>query len=229
MKTRWIPGLCVGALLALPGVASAALVLQIGQNAGSVDDFHFGPGWGQPGQVQYLDLIFTETGTPATEDLSTYDIGVLLTRPMGVTRGVRIVQPTNLAERQALARANDPAAHPYVFEAASVTVVPLESTEDATARIQLNFDNLGDLADIRPGMSAGRIPFVIDADLPAGMYTFRLDPLNTTFAGFSESILVNIDDQGRITYVPEPSALAGVAALGLLALRRPAGRRARGV
>src|SRR5688572_30309138 len=173
------------------------------------------PGGWQPGQLQYVDLIFTETGTPAVEDLSTYDIGILLSRPAGATGGVRIVQPTNLAERQAMARANDPVANPYVFEAASVTVVPLEPGEDATARIQLNFDNLGDLADIRPGMSAGRIPFVIDLDAPAGLYHFRFDPLNTVFAGFSESIQVSIDDVGTVTpFVPEPSALAGVAALG---------------
>ena len=141
-----------------------------------------------------------------------------------MTGGVRLVQPTNLTERQALARANDPVANPFVFEAASVTVVPLEPTEDATARLQINFDNLGDLADIRPGMSAGRIPFVVDAELTPGIYTFRLDPLNTIFAGFSEAIPVNLVDEARILYIPEPSALAGVAALGLLALRRPAGR-----
>src|SRR5688572_28982734 len=184
------------------------------------------PGGWQPGQLQYVDLIFQETGTSATEDLSTYDIGILLTRPAGVTGGVRIVQPTNLAERQAMARANDPVANPYVFKAASVTVVPLEPGEDATARIQLNFDNLGDLADIRPGMSAGRIPFVIDPGAAAGIYRFRFDPLNTTFAGFSESIPVNIDD-GASIFIPEPSALAGVALLGLLALRRRAGRTGR--
>ena len=213
MKTRWILGLCAAALLALPGVASAALALRMVEPPG---------GW-QPGQLQYVDLIFTETGAPAVEDLSTYDIGILLRRPAGVTGGVRLVQPTNLTERQALARANDPVANPYVFEAASVTVVPLEPSEDATARLQLNFDNLGDLADIRPGMSAGRIPIVIDPGAPAGRYLLQFDALNTVFAGFSESIPVNLVDDS--IFIPEPSALAGVAAVGLLALRRPAGRR----
>ena len=217
MKRRLGFGICVAALLALPGVASAALSLQF-------VDATWSPG--TLGQVRYLDLIFQETGTSAIEDLSTYDIGVLLTRPAGVTGGVRLVQPTNLAERQAMARANDPTANPFVFEAASVTVVPLEPGEDATARIQINFDNLGDLADIRPGMSAGRIPFVIDPDAPPALFRFRLDPLNTVFAGFSESIPVNIDDDARLL-IPEPSALAGVALLGLLALRRRAGRTPR--
>ena len=198
--------------LMMPSVASAALSL-------SVQDLSYTPG-SFPTGTQYLDLIFQETGAAAVEDLSTYDIGMLLTRPAGVTGGIRIVQPANLTERNALARANDTTINPYVFEAASVTVVPLEPSEDNTARIQLNFDNLGDLADIRPGQSAGRIPFVVDANATPGLYRFNLDPLNTTFAGFSESIAVAIDDAGNVTIVPEPAGLSLLGLAGLLALRR---------
>src|SRR5215217_6140515 len=76
--------------LMVPGVASAALSLQIGPQNGpdAIDARHTLPV--DAGQ-KFIDLIFHETGGVNPEGLFTYDILVNLVRPGGATSGVNLV------------------------------------------------------------------------------------------------------------------------------------------
>ena len=201
--------------LMVPSVASAALALQVGPNSGSTPDKVFTPG-SIPTDRQFIDLLFKETGTQENENLTTYDVGLKLVRPAGITGGVNLVDFTPLTE--------DPdtmlTSPNYVFSRTSTTVI--ETDKD---HILLNFENIArapnDVVNVTDGMSAGRIFYTVDQNTPAGRYLLQVLPDNTVFANSDAlAIPVEISENGIISVVPEPGTLSLLGVAGLLALRR---------
>ena len=204
--------------LMVPGVASAALSMQVGPRLGANDDrVHPTPdAFGQ----NFLDLIFHETGGVAREGLFTYDIGLDLTRAPGAASGVNLATYT-LGALPA-AQMGDFLGQNNVFNTgAAPSITILESTP---TRLLFNVTSGGDLNDIDEGETAARIAYTAAPDSPVGTYVVALDP-NTTVFGSGDpelplEIIVDKSDPGLVQVVPEPGALSLLGIAGLLALRR---------
>ena len=203
--------LALGCVLGIaPGIASAAINLQIGSKSGSgasnADAEFVKP---VPAGEQFFDLIFqgdTIEGRPSSnEGLFAYDL--LITAPQGVN----------------LVRAEKPGAADWVFTAPDASF----SQAEADARhILVNGINTltGALSDITNGKHAARVFYTLDPGIANGLYNVTLDPNTTTFgSGDPEQDLVipiGLTDPGVVSVVPEPTGLALLGVAGLLALRR---------
>jgi hypothetical protein len=205
-------------LLTLAGARSAAadLALHIGpQSDPTVPDAQW-PLSSAPAGRQFFDVVFDETGAPATEDVFAFTVVVRLVRPAGDAGGIR------------LSGAEAPPDH-YLFE----NIGPYtdfgvyESDADHTS-IAATGDALV-FADITDGAKAARIYYTIDpAGLVHGDYRIRFEPGDTAFApgrpGEPLSIPISLADEGVIRINPEPTAgmllTAAAAALALLRPRR---------
>jgi hypothetical protein len=217
--TKILPTLaCVAAALALmPAGARGDLALQIGPSRGpqAVDVFIDRPG------TYSLDLVFNESGAPQNEGLFTYEVGIRVVRPVGVTDGVRLL--TGAAAFQVSPNFVFPGTPPP-------EVVLLESTADYLhLAVTSGQDPPTGLADINSGDTAGRVFFVVEPAWPPGQYWLEFEPADTSFLSGDPSlpleILVDVSDRG-VLGVPEPTGVATLAAAGVLMLRR--GRRTRG-
>ena len=185
------------------------------------------------GTPHYFDLTFRETGAPFDEGLFTYDIGVHLVRPGGVTPAPGSPTVRLLTGPGAVTIPPDHFVMPPV--ASPTTLMIDESTDD-----HLSFSiQPGDpedpaaLGDINTGDKAGRIWYVVDPGTPPD--TYRLQFLGPRGPGLTDEtafgtarpdievlLPVDISGQGQII-TPEPSALSLLSAAALLTLRRRRG------
>ena len=201
--------------LMVPGVASAALSLQVGPQAGTdAVDERIVP-LIDAGE-KFIDLIFHETGGVNPEGLFTYDLALNLVRGAGngiafKTAGVG----TNGAGVVALAP------NP-VFNTGSAP--SFQITESSPTRLVFNVTSGGDLNDIDEGESAARIFYTVAPDATPGMFRLQFDPDNTVFGSGDPNLPLSIDvaltDQGVLQVIPEPGTLSLLGVAGLLALRR---------
>ena len=198
---RFVLGLgCVIAML--PGVASAALSVGMGPDAS------FARG-AIPAGEQFMDLVFSETGTPVNEGLFAYDL--YLKRDNPVISLVHADKPDN-----------------WVFTSSGASFqqadVPGNNPPGAIV-VNAIGDLLGANQDIQNGTKAARVFYTIDPNAPAGTYHIFLDPTDGTTLFVSgdtgEPIPVNVTgDIGTVTITPEPASLSLLGIAGLLALRR---------
>jgi hypothetical protein len=206
--------------LMVPGVASAALSLQMGPQVGSNspanNDATLLP-IVNAGQ-NFIDLIFHETGTPQPEGLFTYDIAVNLVRPAGQTGGISLnTAAPNSNGAGAIAQAPNP-----VFNTGSAP--SMQITESSPTRLVFNVTSGGDLNDIDDGESAARIFYTVADGVNPGVYRLQFDAENSVFGSGDPTLPLSIDvaltDQGVLQIVPEPGTLSLLGVAGLLALRR---------
>jgi hypothetical protein len=199
--------------LMVPGVASAALSLQVGpQNGPDAVDERIVP-LIDAGE-KFIDLIFHETGGVNPEGLFTYDLAMNLVGPNGIafkTAGVG----TNGAGVVALAP------NP-VFNTGNAP--SFQITESTPTRLVFNVTSGGDLNDIDEGESAARIFYTVAPGAASGIYKLNFDPDNTVFGSGDPNLPLSIDvaltDSGVLQVIPEPGTLSLLGVAGLLALRR---------
>jgi hypothetical protein len=204
--------------LMVPGVASAALSLQMGPQNGSAspanNDASLLPL--VDNGLKFIDLIFHETGGVNPEGLFTYDIGLNLVRPGG--SGVSLITvPTGGNGAGAVALAPNP-----VFNTGSAP--SFQISESSPTRLVFNVTSGGDLNDIDEGESAARVFYNVDPGAAPGVYRLQFDPDYTVFGSGDPNLPLSIDvaltDQGVLQVVPEPGTLSLLGIAGLLALRR---------
>jgi hypothetical protein len=198
-----------------PVVSSGALSLQIGPQEGP--DAHDQTLFPSDG-LQFLDLIFHETGGVQPEGLFTYDIGLYVVRPSGATGGLNLgTTPVGGNGAGAVALAPNP-----VFNTGSPPSIQV--SESTPSRLVFNVTSGGDLNDIDEGESAARIFYSVDRTVPLGLYRLAFDPDYTVFGSGDPNLPLSIDialtDFGVIDYIPEPGSLCLLGVAGLLALRR---------
>ena len=210
MKLRVLISHCIAGLL-LPGVASAALELNI---AGPLSEARFGRGspdaFALPGQ-QFFDLIFVETGTTENEGLFAYDL--LLQVPAAAR---------NLVTLGGAERPTDN----FVLDVPSGATFTV--AENAADHVLINISSNNDLADITTGKKAARILYTLTAQgLAQGLtnpfQALTFDTGSTVFGSGDPNrpleIRADLSDPGVIG-IPEPAGAALLAVAGVLALRR---------
>jgi hypothetical protein len=184
------------ALAMVPGVASAALSINIGPDV-----------LGYPGSSGYFDLVFNETGTPEDEGLFAYDLYLVRDRP-GINL-IRAEKPDNWVFTAPVAEFQE--AGPEFSNKPGLIVV------NAIGYL------LSASEDIVSGTKAARVYYTIDPDAPPGVYRIGLDPASTLFVSGDTGAVIPIDiaDRGTVTVWPEPTGLSlALIAGGALALRR---------
>ena len=186
---------CVLALL--PGVASAALSIDIGPDIFSDNN---------PTTEHFFDLVFHETGAPTNEGLFAYDLYLKADRP-----GIKLL------------RAEKPDNWVFTSPGASFQEAgPEFSNKPGLIVVNAIGDLLGANQDIVDGTKAARVFYTIDENLPRGAYKLTLDPAGTLFVSgdTGEAIPVDISNPGTVIVEPEPTALPLLAVAGVLAVRR---------
>jgi len=186
---------CVLALL--PGVASAALSVDIGPDIFSDNN---------PTTEHFFDLVFHETGAPTNEGLFAYDLYLKADRP-----GIKLL------------RAEKPDNWVFTSPGASFQEAgPEFSNKPGLIVVNAIGDLLGANQDIVDGTKAARVFYTIDENLPRGAYKLTLDPAGTLFVSgdTGEAIPVDISNPGTVIVEPEPTALPLLAVAGVLAVRR---------
>jgi len=186
---------CVLALL--PGVASAALSIDIGPDIYSDNN---------PTTEHFFDLVFHETGAPTNEGLFAYDLYLKADRP-----GIKLL------------RAEKPDNWVFTSPGASFQEAgPEFSNKPGLIVVNAIGDLLGANQDIVDGTKAARVFYTIDENLPRGAYKLTLDPAGTLFVSgdTGEAIPVDISNPGTVIVEPEPTALPLLAVAGVLAVRR---------
>ena len=186
---------CVLALL--PGVASAALSVDIGPDIFSDNN---------PTTEHFFDLVFHETGAPTNEGLFAYDLYLKADRP-----GIKLL------------RAEKPDNWVFTSPGASFQEAgPEFSNKPGLIVVNAIADLLGANQDIVDGTKAARVFYTIDENLPRGAYKLTLDPAGTLFVSgdTGEAIPVDISNPGTVIVEPEPTALPLLAVAGVLAVRR---------
>jgi hypothetical protein len=192
---------CVAALLAAPAVAAAGLSLRIGpQPSPSTPDAVYTipspPGTGLPPGKQFFDLVFTETGPAANENLFAYDLSLRVVAPSGAAGG-----------GLRLAGAEIPPEN-YVFDVPSGSQFNLiESDAD---HVLINVASNDDAADITTGKVAARIFYTLAPDTAPGEY--RLDFGTPTAFGSGDPnqalfIPVELTDAGLVSVRPAAQAI----------------------
>ena len=185
---------CVLALL--PGVASAALSIDIGPDIFSDNN---------PTTEHFFDLVFHETGAPTNEGLFAYDLYLKADRP-----GIKLL------------RAEKPDNWVFTSPGASFQEAgPEFSNKPGLIVVNAIGDLLGANQDIVDGTKAARVFYTMDPDAAAGTYHISLDPGGTLFVSGDTGEAIPVDISASFSVpIPEPAGLSLLGIAGLLTLRR---------
>jgi hypothetical protein len=207
-------------MLALPGAARADLSLQLGEAYGpnAIDPIRV-----SPEGPYYFDIRFNETGAVQREGLFTYDVGLRVQRPAGVTRGLRL-----LTGDAAVAVPPEIPGGDFVLPA---TPPPLLTVIESDAdHVIFNVTMAvpdAPLPDIDQGERAARVYWTWEPFAPEGVYRVLADPDITAFGSGDPNLPLAIEVEmtdAFVVFLPEPGALSLLAAAAPFALRRWRGK-----
>ena len=210
----------LAAFLALPCPARADLSLQLGESYGpnTIDPIRVSP----EGPF-YFDIRFNETGAVEREGLFTYDVGLRVQRPAGVTRGLRL-----LTGDAAVAVPPEIPGGDFVLPAVPPpSLVIIESDADHVIFNVTMAVPDAPLPDIDQGERAARIFWTWEPFAPEGMYRVLADPDITAFGSGDPNLPLAIEVEMTDAFVviaPEPGAVSLLAVAAPFALRRWRGR-----